>query len=186
MCSENSSISQALRSRSIKLSFYCIKQGDFGPWFYHELFTYAVSWKAEISKNFWHLPGKKKDVVKFSLYWVLVFLFPPLYNAIILNKFTSYIMVAVLQDCTFVFRSDNRLANRYFSWKWNFYTISTPGILLSWEQQSTLFSVVSLFLTTLSFESANAFKKGENTQIFSCGNVFTFNYLPFNETLRSQ
>lgn len=36
----------------------------------------------------------------FSLYWVLLFLFPPpLYNAIIVNKFTSYILAAVLQDC---------------------------------------------------------------------------------------
>lgn len=48
------------------------------------------------------------------------------------------------------------------------------------------FSVVPVFLTTLSFENANALKKGGNAQIFSCGNIFAFNNLPFKKALRSQ
>lgn len=186
MCTENSSISQPLRSGSIKLSFHCTKQGDFGPWFC-ELFTYAVSQKAEISKNFWDLTGKNKDVVKFSLYWALGFFSPPLYNPIILNEFTSYIMVAVLQYWICLFPEviidqligssvENETSVLYQLQEFYFHESST----------APYFFVVPVFLTTLSFENANALKKGGNAQIFSCGNIFTFNNLPFNKTLRSQ
>lgn len=93
------------------MSFHCTKQGDFGPWFC-ELFAYAVSQKAEISKNFWDLTGKKKDVVKFSLYWALGFFSPPLYNPIILNVYFIYHGSSSSVLDMFVSGSDNRSADR--------------------------------------------------------------------------